>query len=230
MMEIFDNTLSTHVSTWHELLSNNCSDVESMKNLFEELEYTAAVDFPAAFCWEALMRAYPEAKIVHTQRSSAEAWYDSASNSIMIIRTLFPFNIIMAVVPFFRSHGAMADVLWSRLAGKQVSAGEPDFPLAHKADFIASYHANNARVLEVVPPDSLLIQDHKQGWDPLCAILQKPVPGHPYPHVNSRAELKAMVRNLGLAVCGAGVVAVAVLVLLVRYVVKCVGANKNKVA
>eukprot|EP00957_Ditylum_brightwellii_P206133 15346966-Ditylum_brightwellii.AAC.1 len=70
MKEIFENELTAHVETWHKLLKNGCDDEMALKALYKDLGYTAAVDFPTAACWEALMRVYPMAKIVHTQCKS----------------------------------------------------------------------------------------------------------------------------------------------------------------
>ena len=33
----------------------------------------------------------------------------------------------------------------------------------------------------------------KEGWAPLCRFLDRPVPAGPFPHVNTRDELRAMV-------------------------------------
>ena len=43
--------------------------------------YQAAVDWPAAACWQRLLRVYPDAKVVLTVRD-AEDWYESATPTI----------------------------------------------------------------------------------------------------------------------------------------------------
>lgn len=228
MKEIIDHQLSAHVATWHAQAENKCADVDAMKALFEDLGYTAAVDFPVSMCWETLIKAYPDAKIVHTQRKTAELWWESASNSIMSINTLFPFNILTRVVPFFVQHRAMADSLWSNLLSKPVSSDDPGFPSVYKAEFLASYDANNAHVVGTVPRDRLLIQDHQEGWTQLCNFLGKAIPPTPYPHVNSRAEFKAFLRNLSLGVAGTGVLALFAIGFVVKFVLGVFAAG-NKV-
>lgn len=37
---------------------------------------------------------------------------------------------------------------------------------------------------ELTPPERLLIFDPKDGWEPLCKHLGKPIPDVPFPHVN----------------------------------------------
>ena len=44
-----------------------------------------------------------------------------------------------------------------------------------------------------IPRDRLLTFDVAQGWQPLCQFLDVPVPGKPFPRLNSREELSAKV-------------------------------------
>ena len=41
----------------------------------------------------------------------------------------------------------------------------------------------------MVPPEQLLVWNVKQGWEPLCTFLDKPVPDCPVPRENMKAEL-----------------------------------------
>jgi hypothetical protein len=47
--------------------------------------------------------------------------------------------------------------------------------------FYANHYAN---VRSKVPKDRLLEFESKDGWEPLCKFLGKPVPNEPYPKVN----------------------------------------------
>jgi hypothetical protein len=47
-------------------------------------------------------------------------------------------------------------------------------------------------VIKTVPKDKLLIMDIKDGWEPLCKFLGKPVPDKPFPRGNETAVLNAM--------------------------------------
>ena len=44
-------------------------------------------------------------------------------------------------------------------------------------------------VKETVPPSRLLIFEPKQGWEPLCKFLNKPIPEEPFPHVNDTSSM-----------------------------------------
>mmetsp|Transcript_5895 Transcript_5895/g.12450 ORF Transcript_5895/g.12450 Transcript_5895/m.12450 type:complete len:287 (-) Transcript_5895:137-997(-) len=189
MKEIVEGRLGSDAMLWHAQMENDCSDVEALRDMFEKGGWTAAVDLPASLCYERLMKAYPKAKVIHTERKSAEQWWNSASNSIMIVGTIFPYNIFYNRIPFFRTHKAMSDAMWSRvLGGKNVTVDDDDFPQAYKAEFLAAYEANNARVRKVVPRKRLLIQDHSKGWTDLCKFLGKEVPEIPYPYSNKRRD------------------------------------------
>ena len=42
----------------------------------------------------------------------------------------------------------------------------------------------NQDVIDTVPSDRLLVWDPKDGWEPLCELLEVPVPDAPLPNVN----------------------------------------------
>jgi hypothetical protein len=154
---------------------------------------------------------------VHTQRKNGDEWFVSAEGSVMPLYKSFPFTLLSWVVPFFSKHRSMTDALWDSIStrdGRKVSY-DPDFPAGYKAAMIASYDANNARVRSVAPQHRIFIQDHKNGWGPLCNFLGKAVPDVPYPHVNSKADFQIFVRNITLMVSGVG----SVIVLVASFVV-----------
>jgi hypothetical protein len=46
-------------------------------------------------------------------------------------------------------------------------------------------------VQEMIAPERLLVFDIKEGWEPLCAFLDVPVPeDDPFPRVNDRAAFQ----------------------------------------
>lgn len=68
-----------------------------------------------------------------------------------------------------------------------------------------------------MPPEKLLVFEVKQGWEPLCKFLGKPVPDQPFPHVNDTQGFKDMVKfyrvrqrvfKYGVPVVAVGAVAV----------------------
>ena len=57
---------------------------------------------------------------------------------------------------------------------------------------IAAFERHIAEVKAYVPAERLLGWHPSDGWEPLCAFLEVPVPSEPFPHLNSGAgEVKA---------------------------------------
>src|SRR5262249_1056241 len=54
---------------------------------------------------------------------------------------------------------------------------------------IAAFERHNAAVKAIVPSERLLVFEVREGWDPLCAFLQRPVPPVPFPPLNAREML-----------------------------------------
>ncbi|KAL7482044.1 hypothetical protein ACHAW6_007729 [Cyclotella cf. meneghiniana] len=228
MKEIIERKLLSDIHVWTALAENDCNDADALKDLFERGGWTAAVDFPASMCWETLIRVYPNAKVIHTERESEE-WWDSFSNSVAIISTKFPINIITRIVPFWRAHRKMLNALSSFIAGKSISISDPGWPSMYKKEFVASYSTNNKRVRQLVPRRRLLIHDHSKGWKSLAKFLVKDIPDKPYPHRNTRAELIRLGQRLSLG----AYLTVFVFLAITAYIIKniwpvSVAETKNK--
>ena len=69
-----------------------------------------------------------------------------------------------------------------------------------RAYAIQCFNEHTEAVKQHVPPENLLIFQVKEGWEPLCAFLEVPVPDVPFPHVNDREMIlrnfKIMQRTL----------------------------------
>ncbi len=130
--------------------------------------YGAAVDFPPAAFWPELMQAYPDALILLSVRDTDD-WWRSAR------QTIFP--TVLAQPPgTFRE---MIDALWSARFTLEIEDEQ-----AVKAAF----EEFNDQVRTGVPPERLLEWRPGDGWEPICAALDLPVPREPFPHVNTMKE------------------------------------------
>jgi len=169
-----------------EIISNPSRSVDWLKAaLGEEVDwekvfdgYQSAVDWPACHFWETFLDLYPDAKVVHTERP-AEKWYESAASTI------------------FQAHkrpGPSSDMraMIKEIIAKQVFDGN----MEDKDHVIDVYNKHNAKVKALVPPERLLIFNVKEGWEPLCAFLNVPVPTIDFPHSNTREELMRNVAEL----------------------------------
>jgi len=140
--------------------------------------FNAQVDWPGAAVWQQTMHAFPEAKVIHTERPE-EDWWRSFSTTISKFFTNAPgMDLPPHIQDVFRTMSG-----WFL---KETFEDHSDRDCA-----IAAYRRNNAAVREQVPADRLLVFRVTDGWDPLCNFLDVPVPDMPFPRSNPRDEFWA---------------------------------------
>jgi Sulfotransferase domain len=146
-------------------------------------DFVATVDWPACAFWRELSAANPEAVVLLSTRSSADAWWKSANDTI--------FQVSKRAIP---EDAEGADVLGAQMAmatdmlSKTFTPEWQDEEPAKRA-----YEAHNAAVRADTDPARLVDWQPGDGWEPLCAALEVPVPDEPFPHVNSTADFRAMI-------------------------------------
>lgn len=146
--------------------------------------YRATVDWPACDFYRELVAAFPDAKVLLNVRDP-ERWYDSMVETIWAIQRVFPWWMPRNV---WRIHD---DLLWnSRFRGQFLD----------RAATIARYREHVEDVKRTVPPERLLVYDVKEGWEPLCRFLQRPVPdGIEFPRLNDRRFFQRVMVALKVA-------------------------------
>src|SRR5262245_24268422 len=147
-------------------------------------DYRSSVDWPSAQFWSELVDRFPDAKVVLTVRDR-ERWYESISKTILTMLSAPeppPNPTLQAILAMTR------DVIVSRAFGGRIDDAE---------HVKASFDRHNAAVKAALSPDRLLVFDVAQGWDPLCAFLNVPVPPTPFPRMNSTKEFWEIVQNAG---------------------------------
>ena len=141
--------------------------------------YQAIVDWPAAYFWQELADAHPDAKVILTVRDPA-GWFDSMQG------TIFPF---LASLEETGGPGLPAAVIVDATFD-----GRAD-DRAH-CEGVFTRHVETVR--EAIPAARLLVFDVREGWEPLCAFLGVTVPDTPFPQTNNVAEFNADVQKSGL--------------------------------
>jgi hypothetical protein len=63
---------------------------------------------------------------------------------------------------------------------------------------VARFLAWNEEVKRTIPKERLLVWDVKEGWEPLCAFLGKPVPSEPFPRNNDGAAFEKRTKTSNL--------------------------------
>jgi hypothetical protein len=140
--------------------------------------YAAAVDWPAAAFWRELADANPDAIILLSTRSSADAWWKSANATI--------FHISRAEAPPDSPMHAQMKMAKSMFA-KTFTPNWTDEAEAKRA-----YDQHNATVRASAAPERLVDWQPGDDWEPICRALQLPVPDEPFPHVNTTDDFRAM--------------------------------------
>ncbi|HYL52005.1 MAG TPA: sulfotransferase [Acidimicrobiia bacterium] len=140
--------------------------------------YVAAVDWPAAAFWRELADANPDAIVLLSTRSSADAWWKSANETIFeISRREAPSEPELA--EFVQMPRAMLTKTFT-----------PNW--SDEDDAKRAYEAHNASVRATVPNERLVDWQPGDGWEPICHALGMPVPDTPFPHVNTTDEFRMM--------------------------------------
>ena len=136
--------------------------------------YQATVDYPGCHFWRELTAAYPKAKVILTVRDPDE-WFDSTQATVLSPQ----MHAQMAASP---ARTFMEKTVWSEFGD-----GVHD-----RAHMVAVFKRHSAEVQRAIPKDRLLVFEVADGWAPLCEFLGVPVPSAPFPHLNSREEMAAM--------------------------------------
>ena len=135
--------------------------------------FESAVDWPTAAFHRELLKEYPSSKFVLTHRSP-ESWAASFGSTI--------YKLLAGIdeaPPELRN--------WLQMAESVIAA--TGFPSDLDNDgLIEAFVAHNKAVIATIPKNQLLVFEVKDGWEPLCAFLDMPVPDEPFPRSNNREE------------------------------------------
>lgn len=175
---------------WVDLFEKGSTDMDT---LFEG--YQSIVDFPGCLMYKTLLEKYPDAKVVLTLRD-AEDWYESAANTVYAVTPKTfrqKFNILKKVVISSRFR-KMAKVF--RLVEKYLWNTHYEGQFQNREKTIQKYNDFNEEIRNFVPKGQLLEMDIKEGWGPLCAFLDVPIPDVDFPHKNKRKEFNEQIRKM----------------------------------
>jgi len=170
MMEVFGK--AEHIALWQDAADGKPANWEAIFNGYE-----AAVDWPACAFWEELADVYPDAKFILSKRD-ADKWFASAAATIFAGMNSADKN---------DPHRKMvATLIVDNTFGGDIENAE------HAK---RTFEAHNAKVQATLPPERLLVFEASDGWEPLCAYLEVPVPSEPYPRTNSTEDFKRRVKS-----------------------------------
>lgn len=142
----------------------------------------AVTDVPCAAFGPELIAAYPDAKVIMTNRD-IDSWYRSVMQTIQVSRDSWGQWFWSFLVSDVRRTYTMTNMMWDRIF-------DGDFRKNGKSYYKS--HGEEIRCIMASRPNDLLEYEVKQGWAPLCEFLDKPIPKHGFPSVNSTPEFLKM--------------------------------------
>lgn len=171
------NKSERHLECWHEALTNKLDEGKPIEPAqLDKLlgKYSATTDAPCVNFTDELLKLYPNAKVILTNRD-LDSWIKSVENSFFKVLEWPAWRWLSSTHPRFLIYtNTLILVL------RDYSTGHWQDRAALRQGFINHY----AHVREVVPKERLLEHHFGDGWEPLCEFLGKPVPDEPYPHIN----------------------------------------------
>lgn len=137
--------------------------------------YNSQVDWPGAHVWQETLKAFPDARVIHTERPE-DAWWNSFNSTIgKFFATAGNLDLPPHIHDVF-------DTMQNWLLAETFT----DFTDRDCA--IAAYRRNNQLVRDTVPAERLLVFHVADGWGPLCDFLELPVPDIEFPHRHLKKE------------------------------------------
>jgi Sulfotransferase domain len=173
MLEIFRD--QRQVPAWDAVADGGPADWEALYS-----GYRSAVDWPGVNYWRDIARAFPLAKVVLTVRDPL-AWVDSTRKTVFAMRFSDPATQLGQLnIKHIRHLYELRD---------------------DTAALVAAFDQHNEAVQREIPAERLLVYDVAEGWEPLCAFLDVPVPEAPMPRLNSTESFG---RDMFRILCDAG--------------------------
>jgi hypothetical protein len=147
--------------------------------------YESTVDWPGAFFYRDLIDLYPDAKVLLSVREP-DTWARSMRDTIwgVLYGDILIHHLSAAracLEPRWRAFTEMMCEMWER-------SGMVNDAENHMDAMSRAMRGYNDEVQEMVPDDRLLVWSAADGWEPLCAFLEVPVPDEPFPRANDTKE------------------------------------------
>lgn len=169
----FPEHIDIHLDEWLAIYrGEKAPDFVSM---YEGVD--GVTDLPAAFWYEEILEAFPEARIILTVRDDDEVWVQSWVKHLRMTRELGVFSKLAYLLC-----AKPRNLLDLFNAQDQAAYGSIN-PTA-TALFKKRYTAHTERVRALIPAEKLLVYNVKQGWDPLCQFLGVDAPSQEFPREN----------------------------------------------
>jgi hypothetical protein len=159
----------------------------------------AITDTPCVMFYKELLAAYPDAKVILTERDNTDQWFRSQMSTVIpFVEKMLP----QTWVAKFQALFSPADPKVMRMMDLIVHVTPMYAALwhdHHNGTTTAKrfYEGYNAEIKRLVPKDRLLVFNVKEGWAPLCSFLGENISHEEFPARNSRADFLVNNGKLG---------------------------------
>jgi len=175
--------LDGELTKWERLVAGD-ADWDSILGGF-----ASCCDFPTSRFYRELADYYPDAKVLLSVRS-ADGWVRSMRE------TIWPIYCGDSLMRHVNEARASVNPNWKRFLDLMrpmmfVNGGAMEGGVdADDVELGAIMERWNETVKASIPPERLLVWDPAEGWEPLCAFLEVPIPEDPVPRINDTAAFK----------------------------------------
>jgi len=159
---------------------------EDFYEMYKDVD--AVTDMPCFYFWKQLSEAFPDAKIVFSQRNTEDEWWRSMLSQIEAGDGLL-FRIMPLFSPTMKRMNDFGFQMFKSVCGFEYDYGLFKKTRINEMMMRHTYRSHNAYVLHSAPKDQLLVYELKQGWGPLCEFLNVPIPDKPFPHKNKKGSI-----------------------------------------
>ena len=166
------------IPVWHAAVNGTSPDWSEFLH-----EFVATVDWPSCAFWRELSIANPDAIVLLSTRTSADAWWTSANDTI--------FRVLDRPIADDRDGAEILRPQVAMIADMFANTFTPAWREEGPAK--RAYEEHNAAVRAGADPARLVEWQPGDGWEPICTALALPVPNDPFPHVNSTADFHKMI-------------------------------------
>jgi len=196
----FLETMQYFTEVWEDYMEGRCT-IERVIDEYNKQGFDTHQDVPGNLYWEQLYESLgPETKVILTIRDNEEVWFNSLHD--FVSRSFAKFGFMSTIGTWAAFLGAFGPKIkgvtrvsmasFRILFGLDIYFEHNELSRRFKSSkeiMKQKYRAHIQYVKSVVPPERLLVWNVKQGWEPLCTFLDKPVPDCPVPRENMKAEL-----------------------------------------
>jgi len=220
MARVGHDKSSRNVDFWLAAVGGGVTD-EQWRTFVRDERLSGGVDYPLSLFWKDLIRIYPNAKVLLSDRDPVR-WYESVKNTIYDVVGIIAYNPLTKYNPLMqlllRISGASRFMqVPATLCFAETPLG-PRYPRgmfgvveAGQEEAVRFFNDWKAMVVSTVPAERLLVWQVKQGWGPLCQFLGVPVPEEPFPNVNDTPSMLKKIRAVRVTVAATWAVQAAAL-------------------